>query len=237
MDSTVQDSPIERLDDRAVGLVGLASIAVMVLGALAAAMAYSGHSGEAYSPLNHFVSELGEVPTSRLAWVFNTAIVANAIGLTLCLVLLSRRLSGPFRPAIITAGLIAGSAGALVGVFPMNVHAVHRPIAFAYFLTCWIVVAIFSAWLLVARRQGFPRLLLVPGAIQIAASIAFVVAYSAYRPADPNAPILDRPDVWGVTWLEWAALLTMLAWFACVSLVLVRRRTPEMQEPAPGAGS
>jgi hypothetical membrane protein len=236
MDSTVQDSPIERLDDRAVGLVGLASIAVIVLGALAAALAYSGHTGEPYSPLNHFVSELGEVPTSRLAWVFNAAIVVNAIGLTVCLVLLSRRLSGPFRPAIVVAGLVAGSAGALVGVFPMNVHAVHRPIAFAYFLTCWIVVAIFSAWLL-GPRPGFPRLLLVPGAIQIAASLAFVVTYAGYRPADPDAPILTRPAVWSVTWLEWAALLTMLAWFACVSLVLIRRHAPDMQEPAPGAGS
>jgi hypothetical membrane protein len=189
-----------------------------------AAVPYSGHDGEAYSPLNHLISELGEIPTSELAWVFNAGLIAGAIGLGLFLVLLSRRLPGRYRPALVFAGLVAGTAGALVGVFPMSFRPIHQAVSFVFFLTAWSIAAVFSTWLLHDRRPQFPRLLLAPGGLAVAASLVFVAVYAANRPAHLGAPFLDRPGVWSVAWLEWAALLTLLAWFACVSLALLRRR-------------
>jgi hypothetical membrane protein len=213
-----------RPGDRAAGLLGLASASLILGGSLVAAVPYSGYEGESYSPVNHFISELGEVPTSKLGWVFNACLIAGAGGLGVFVLALSRHLSGRFRPALVSAGLVAGTAGALVGVFPMSVRALHQPVSYAFFLTGWIVVAIFSAWLVSDRRAGFPHFLLVPGGLAIATSLTFVSVYSVYRPTDPDPPILDRPAVWAVAWLEWAALLTLLAWFVCVSLVLIRQR-------------
>jgi len=42
---------------------------------------YRGYAGEGYSPLTHFISELGEIAASRLAWAFNLGIVLGGIGL------------------------------------------------------------------------------------------------------------------------------------------------------------
>ena len=37
----------------------------------------------------------------------------------------------------------------------------------------------------------------------------------------PDAAVIDRPDIWAVPVLEWASLLSLLAWFVCVSAVLL----------------
>jgi hypothetical protein len=33
---------------------------------------------------------------------------------------------------------------------------------------------------------------------------------------------VNRPDFWSIPFLEWASLLSLLGWFVCVSLVLLR---------------
>jgi Protein of unknown function (DUF998). len=213
------------------GWLGLGAAGIILLGALATAIPYVGYAGEGYSPLNHFISELGEVAVSRLAVVFNAGIVIGGIGLGLFLMILSRRLTGRYRPALVLAGIVAGVSGTLVGLFPMDTHATHRLVSGVFFCTGWIVAAIFSAWLMRHPASGFPRWLVVPGAACVAVFMAFLAVYSTYRPLDPNAHILERPTVWTVPLLEWASLLSLLAWFVCVSLVLVHRATARPGRP------
>jgi hypothetical membrane protein len=210
---------------RAAGALGLSATAVILLGAFVTAIPYVGYAGEGYSPLNHFISELGETGRSQLAPVFNAGIVIGGIGLGLFLLILSRRLTGRYRPALMLAGIVAGTSGTLVGTFPMDTHAVHRLVSGVFFCTGWIVVAVFSVWLARHAQSGFPRRLLVPGAISVAIFFVFLAVYSTYRPIDPDAPIVVRSAIWTVPLLEWASLLSLLAWFVCVSLVLVRRPT------------
>ena len=197
---------------------------MILLGALVTAIPYVGYAGEGYSPLNHFISELGETGRSQLAPVFNAGIVIGAIGLGLFLLILSRRLTGRYRPALMLAGIVAGTSGTLVGIFPMDTHAVHRLVSGVFFCTGWIVVAVFSVWLARRRPSGYPRWLLAPGAISVAIFFVFLAVYSTYRPIDPDAHIIGRGAIWTVPLLEWASLLSLLAWFVCVSLVLVRQR-------------
>lgn len=209
---------------RTVGLLGLGSIAVMFGTSVTTAAAYSGWTGESYSPLNHFISELGEVGTSRLALVFNLGILLGSLGLGLFFMLLSRRLTGRYRAAMVVAGILAGVSGSLVGVFPMDTHALHRATSGIFFTTGWLVAAIFSQWLLAAPRPGFSRLLLVPGGLAVMTFAAFLAVYTTYRPADQDAHILARAAVWSVPLLEWAALLSLLLWIACVSIALLASR-------------
>jgi hypothetical membrane protein len=216
---------------RTIGLLGLSSVAIILAGSLIAGLAYQGWAGEPYSPLNHFFSELGEVAISRLALVFNLGIIAGGLGMGTFVLLLSSRLSGRFRGAIIVVGVVAGVSGSLVGVFPMDSRELHRVVSDTFFVTAWLVGAIFSAWLLAAPRPGFSRWLLVPGALVIVGFVAFIVVYSTFNPADSNAhSTASRPDVWSVPLLEWAALLSMFVWFACVSVALL------LQKPEPAAG-
>jgi hypothetical membrane protein len=154
------------LSNRALGLLGLGSTAVILLGALIAAVAYVGPSGESYSPLNHFISELGERGQSRLALAFDAGVVAGGLGLGIFIVVLASRATGRYRWGLVLAGAVAGASGILVGVFPMDTHAVHRIVSGAFFLTGWSVAALFSLWLARNPRAGFPRRLLIPGALR-----------------------------------------------------------------------
>jgi hypothetical membrane protein len=210
---------------RAAGALGLGATTVILLGALATAIPYVGYAGEGYSPLNHFISELGETGESRLAPAFNAGIVIGGFGLGLFLMLVSRHVTGRFRPALMLAGIVAGTSGVLVGFFPMDTHALHRLISGVFFCTGWIVAAVFSAWLLRYPRSGFPRWFLVPGSISVTIFLAFLTDYATYRPIDPDAHIIERSAIWTVPLLEWASLLSLLVWFVCVSLVLVRRHS------------
>jgi hypothetical protein len=211
---------------RRLALLGLASVGVILVGMVAAAIPYHGHAAESYSPLNHFVSELGEIAGSRLAWAFNLGLILGGMGLGSFLLLLVDRFEGPFRIALVVVGVAAGISGTLVGVYPMDYLLTHRIVSSILFLTGWLVAAIFSLRLLVRPLPGMPRWLLVPGGVVVAVSVTFIAVYSTYRPANPDGPIANRPaDFWSVPFLEWASLLSLLAWFVCVSLVLLRERS------------
>lgn len=212
-----------RVTSRRLALLGLASVGIILLGMAVAAIPYRGYAGEGYSPLNHFISELGEIAASRLAWAFNLGIVLGGVGLGAFLLLLTDRLTGNFRRALLVAGVVAGTSGTLVGIFPMDYQATHRLVSEIFFLSGWIAAGIFSAWLLAALRSGFPRWLLLPGVVVVVISLAFIGVYSTYVGTDPAGRILDRPQTfWTIPFLEWASLLSLLGWFACVSLVLLR---------------
>lgn len=211
---------------RKLALLGLVSAGVILLGMAVAALSYRGRLGEAYSPLNHFISELGEISVSRLAWAFNLGIVAGGIGLGTFLLLLADRLDGRFKTGFLAVSAVAGVSGTLVGVFPMDYLSTHRIVSDVFFLTGGLVAGVFSLWLLTARRPGFARWLLVPGGEVVAVFVTFIAVYSTYHPADPDGPILNRPaGLWDVPFLEWASLLSLLVWVACVSIDLLRQRT------------
>ena len=218
------------LSDGAAGRLGLAGVAVILAGALVTAIPYSGYAGERYSPLNHFVSELGELAASRLAVVFDAGLVIGGTALAVFLVLVSRRLSGHYGAALAAAGVVAGLFGVLVGIFPMDTLAVHRIVSGGFFLTGWITAAIFAVWMARHDHSGFPRWLLATAVFSVAVDFVFVAVYSTYRPVDPDAHILSRPEVWSVPLLEWASLLSLLLWLACTAVVLAQRSgnpTPE----------
>jgi len=214
---------VPTVSDRNVGAVGLAAVGVILLGAIATGLAYTGWAGERYSPLNHFISELGEVSRSQLALLFDAAIIVGGLGLLLFLVLVSSRLTGRHRTAFGIAGLLAGGFGALVGVLPMDTLVLHRIVSACFFLTSWLVGAEFSIWLAGTRRATFPRWLLVPALFSVAVDVVFVLVYSTYHPVDPDAHIVTRPDVWQFPLLEWASLLSLMLWLTCLAFVLVAR--------------
>nr|MBN1229909.1 hypothetical protein [Anaerolineae bacterium] len=56
---------------RITSLAGFAGSGIILLGCLISGLAYTGRTGESYSLLNHFISELGELRYSELALVFN----------------------------------------------------------------------------------------------------------------------------------------------------------------------
>ena len=90
---------------RRLAALGLAGSAIISLGSVVAAVAYVGKHGQRYSPLNHWISELGEVAESELHLAFNLGLIVGGPMLALFLVGLGRMVGGGWGIAI--AGVLA----------------------------------------------------------------------------------------------------------------------------------
>ena len=65
--------------DRLAACAGIVGAGAIGIGSVVTAIVYRGADGEPYSPLNHFVSELGELAQSELAGVFNAGLMVGGI--------------------------------------------------------------------------------------------------------------------------------------------------------------
>ena len=217
---------------------GFGGVAAIAAGSVLAALAYRGTAGEPYSPLNHFVSELGEPGVSALAPVFNLGLVIGGAGFVVFMIMLAASTPGPLRYGYGVLGAVAGVAGLLVGVFPMNHPVQHRLAALTFFDLGWIAVGLASLDFVRRADPRFPRRLAVVGALTVAAFIAFLAAL--FSPAPPNHELLAvpqaRPAVWDVPTLEWAVIAGIMTWTFLVALAWRRalRQVPYRAGPAEG---
>jgi hypothetical membrane protein len=212
---------------------GLLSAVGIMISFLIVAIAYRGRIGEPYSPINHVVSELGEVGISRLAWLFNGALIIGGLGILLGTISLALHLRSWFRYFILILGFITGLSGTFVGIFPMNQIYSHLSAALTFFNTGWIVTGAFSLYVLFARQKRFPRWLAFPG---IVTTIAFVVFMKYSGNLLEGSQSVDeilgasRPEVWSTAIVEWVVVLTILIWIASVCAVIIRLNMRESAE-------
>ena len=193
---------------------GMAGAIAILAGSVAAAIAYTGKAGEAYSPLHHFVSELGELGVSALGPEFNVGLIVGGIGFAVFMAMLASSTTGAPRVAYGVVGVIAGIAGFFVGVFPMNFTAQHGLAAMTFFNLGWIAVALASIDFVRRRDPRFPRRLAVVGGLTVLAFIAFLVSIRV-DPIIAESALgtpAERPTVWVVPALEWAVIAGILLW-------------------------
>ena len=202
----------------AAGWVGAVAISGV---SMAAALAYGGRQGEVYSPLTHFISELGEPGISALAPLFNVGLLVGGACLAVFMIGLAAFVPGFYRYGIAFFGAVAGVAGAMVGVFPMDQRAVHGLVALTFFQTAWIAVGIFTFYVLVRGPLRFPRWLAIPGVATVLAFVAFLLDVGIETSAGGAAFAARavRPDPWAMPTLEWATLVTIVVW---VTLTAIR---------------
>jgi len=214
---------------RIVRIGGLAGPIVLLAGVVLPAVAYTGRAGEAYSPFNHFISELGEVGVSSLAWLFNGSLVVSGLLMAVYLGFLGRHLGTRLGWAAGLAGAIAGLGVSAVGLLPMNDLKPHLRAAFTFFDGGLVTVVLLSAAVLRDPRRRLARWLLVPAA---AAGLAFasflawpwIAGAPDLRMLDPASGV-PRLDVWGIAVAEWALLVTVVGFIVCSTLALGRRKT------------
>ncbi len=211
---------------RGAAMAGVASSVAILAGCAVSGLSYTGADGEAYSPLNHWISELGQLGVARMAHAFNVLVGLSSafflvfvIGLWLTS---GSRLRWGFGPA----GVVAGIGGLFVGIFPMNDPTPHVTAAGLFFGFGWIFVALASIAFVRQREARHPIWLGFAGVVPVVASIAFIVslrvdAFARERMGSAG-PITDRPDVWVAAILEWTALVSIIAWVLLTSLVWLR---------------
>ncbi len=201
---------------------GMLAFVLIAAGCVISALGYTGTAGEPYSPLNHWISELGQEGVSARAPVFNGCLVLGGLAFVEFVAGLWRSSPSRLRWAFGPVGVLAGVGGLLVGVFPMNHPTQHVAAAAVFFNLGWVFVLLASAAFVRHPETRHPRWLAGLGAVSVAMFIGFILSlaadpFSRQRMAS-TGPITGRPDVWIAPTLEWAALISIMVWVLLASL-------------------
>jgi hypothetical membrane protein len=209
--------------ERWFALSGVIGTSVIAIGSIITAVAYVGSKGEPYSPLNHWVSELGQTGVSELAGLFNICLIVGGVLFAIFMVGLVAVRTGWLRFLYGAIGVAAGIAGAFVGVYPMNNLDLHGIAALTFFNLGWIAVGLASIDFLRNRDPRFPWWLAVIGGVTVVAFLGFLAVLAPLLSGDGLAAPDVRPDIWIVPILEWAVLIGILAWVFLTGLTWLRR--------------
>ena len=201
-------------------VTGIGGPAVVAGCALATALGYRGRAGEPYSPLSHWISELGEQDVSQRARIFNRGVVVGGMCLSTLMVSLAATRRGRLARAYGPIGAVAGVTGSLVGLFPMNRIVPHAITSVSFFNLAALAIALASVDFARRPDDRFGRVQAGFGVASTAAFLAFgVVASLAIKRqglAALEAPLV-REEVSPLTTLEWASLFTIMAWTLATS--------------------
>lgn len=213
---------------RMASIFGLAGTGILSLAMLVTGLAYSGTTGERYSPLNHWVSELGEVGVSELAAVFNIGLIIGGACLAVFMVGVALTLEGRVSWFFGAVGLVSGASGLLVGVFPMNNLEAHASVALLFFASGLLAVLILSFYAFTASSATYPRWMALPGLPVIAAFVLFGREVMLMAPMSVQSFAAPEPgtrlDFWPVAATEWLVTAAVILWIIAVSLRLRSKR-------------
>ena len=206
-------------------LTGLVGVILGLIGVIVPSLVYRGTRGEKYSFLNHYISELGEIGVSRLAWLFNLALILSGICIVIAFVCLGLVLPGIWAKAGLVLGVVTGVALSMVGVFPMNKMEYHGKAAIAYFRGGLMMVLFFSFAMILQRGENpvVPRALGLVGMIPVLAFGVFLWLMWSVRKESRLAldtTDFERPKVWKFAVSEWAIYFSFVLWISVVALAL-----------------
>jgi hypothetical membrane protein len=200
--------------------IGLAGTVLVILAVFYPALVYRGKRGERYSPLNHFVSELGEVGVSYAARVFNTGLLFGGLLLLPYIIGLGISFGSLLGWLGTAAGIIAVLGVSAVGIFPMNNLKPHVIAAMTYFRAGLAMVLFFGLAILFqhAGKPVFPPLSAILSLLAILAYGAFLTLPRIFKKEQRPESSLDpeqlpeRPRVWALATLEWLVFFSTIAW-------------------------
>lgn len=206
-------------------ITGLTGAGISALGMLVAALGYTGRTGENYSFLNHFISELGELAYSDLAWAFNGGLFIGGLLITIFMLGTAVYLGGRFGYLFGVVGFITGVSGALVGLFPMDNLELHFAVAMTFFNMGMVTTVLFSVYVLFFPKSPFPKWMSIPGGITALSFFSLLYLVDPILPEDAGMEelsnaLINRPEVWSTAVIEWLVGITVLAWVVIVSLYL-----------------
>lgn len=200
-------------------LFGIVGCALIVVAVLIAGIIYRGNQGEPYSPLNHYVSELGRQGFSQGAWIFNAAMIASGVMFIPFVIGLGLKLGSRWGYAGMIAGIGAGAMCAGVGIFPMNHLSGHIFSAVWFFRLGLLTVSLFGIAILLQKR-GAERIPKAAAAVSLLAALAYASFIVLGRLDDATGMTTLNPDIfasrpgfWLMPFLEWLVFASTVLWF------------------------
>ncbi len=208
--------------------VGIIASIVLFLAMFVPQIGYKGRSSESYSMLNHMVSELGEIGVSYLWWIFSLCLIVGGLLFIPFMIGLGCLFEHKIAKLATIMGVISSIACALVGVFPMNFLFPHYISAMLFFYGAMVTIALFTISIVLEKNPKLPKWFVILGVI---VALIFVLMLTSINLSsltvnmDSTGAIINRPNVWLMSILEWAAVLSIMAYLFIVSLYLRLKTT------------
>jgi len=202
--------------------IGQAGVLILLLSALMPAAFYIGRENETYSFLNHFISELGEIGVSPLAYIFNGGLILGGICISSFMLGLAIHIGGSWGLILGAIGLVTGISATLVGVFPMNQLEIHTAIANTFFYGGLLAALGYTLYVIFSPKPRLPKITAITGGATMLAFAAFVWFLPA--PLEDGQSISEilknRPEIWTLPILEWVVFLCVMGWIGSTASLM-----------------
>jgi len=180
---------------------------------------------EDYSPLNHFISELGWIGISKQDIFFNLSLMVAGFFLTIFNYGLTAQFDGFWARSTLFFGILASLGCSLVGFFPAKTELVqmlfHLSAATIFFVNAGLSLLSALFMILFSKNQilSKPFFMLILLTLCPFASL-LAVDYNTVLPHLDilNIKIINRPDIWLAPIVEWAIVLSVLIYVLSTSL-------------------
>lgn len=206
---------------------GIAGCAVIAFGLIASASHYT--RSMPYSPQNHFISELGLATASEYSFVFN-----SCLGIGGLLLMMFTNGLGIFLRAHPLAwyasyiGMGATLSFSAIGYFTADSWAAHRMAAMVFFSGAMISIVLFSYCMWQNERRNMHHFISLQGFIIAILFLLALIWPKALLNQSVNDPAnFVRPELWGLTVLEWMYCFMIGSWILTVSgdmIYLLRKK-------------
>jgi hypothetical membrane protein len=202
-------------------IFGLFGTSLVIISVLLSAIFYRGRQGEHYSPLNHFVSELGELGVSSMAKVFNVGFIVGGLALVPYMIGLGIKLESVLGWVATAFGVISSLACSAVGIFPMNNLTPHARAAMTFFRAGLAMIFFYGLAILFQSpgRQVVSQSANILSLLAFCSYAGFLIKTTIDRPRqkpendlDPQLVWENRPKVSMTTILEWAIFVSTILW-------------------------
>ena len=212
---------------------GIAGCLIIASGLYASATHYT-RSME-YSPKNHFISELGLASASEYSFVFNICLGIGGLLLMMFTNGLGIYLQkNPVAWYASYIGMAATLSFSAIGYFTADTWTAHRNAALVFFSGAMISIVLFSYCIWQNKQRRLHHFIALQGFI-----IAFIYVVVLVWPKelllqsvnDPQNFI--RPELWGLTVLEWMYCFMIGSWILSVSgdILYVWSKTKHTPQP------
>ena len=202
--------------------IGQAGVLILLLSALMPAAFYIGRQNETYSFLNHFISELGEIGVSPLAYIFNGGLILGGICISSFMLGMAIHIGGSWGLILGAIGLVTGISATLVGVFPMNQLEIHTAIANTFFYGGLLAALGYTLYVIFSPQPRLPKITAITGGATMLAFAAFVWFLPA--PLEDGQSISEilknRPEIWTLPILEWVVFLCVMGWIGSTASLM-----------------
>jgi hypothetical membrane protein len=207
---------------------GIAGCLIILLGVIISAITYSGRKRERYSPLNHFVSELGELGVARNARLFNLGLILGGLLFIPFMVGLGLKFDSLWGKLGILAGVWASISAMHIGFFPMDYQDPHFKSATSFFQGGVVTMLTFGLAIhLQPEGQLFiPLAANLMSGLNLLVYASYLLLFSRLWGKDPNFDSFlpnskqERPKFWFLTLLEWFLYSFTVLWFLMMALLM-----------------